>query len=468
MSNLDLLAVNVALPDIGRAFHGAGLNYLSWVLNAYAIVFASLLVVGGRLFDRYGHRIGFLLGIVMFTGSSALCAVAGNVGWLVGARIAQAAGAAILLPTSLAILLATAPAERRGRVIRIWSAVGAMAVALGPVIGGLLTEASWRWVFLINLPVGVLAFAAGSRVLPAERRHEREPVPDLLGAAVLTAAVGCLSLGLVESDSWGWTSPAILASLSAVPVLLALFLRRSARHRAPVIELPILRLLPFSTATAILLVFSVSLVGMLLAVSLWCQDVWGYPALKTGLAMAPGPLIVPPMAILAGPLARRIGNGPVSALGNLLFGAGLLYWALRWGVTSGYAADMLPGYLVGGAGIGLALPTLTAAGATALPPGRLATGTGILTMARQVGAVVGVAVLVVIVGAQHALPAVQGAFRHSWYAMAATELAAALACLAMSRALGVRQSPRDQGATRAREPASTETSIHVPVRKSAR
>jgi EmrB/QacA subfamily drug resistance transporter len=454
MSNIDLLAVNVALPGIGRAFHGVGLSSLSWVLNAYAIVFAALLVVAGRSFDRYGHRVGFLLGMVTFTGSSALCAVAGNVGWLIGARILQATGAAVLMPTSLAILLATTPAQRRGRVIRTWSAVGAMAVALGPVIGGLLSEASWRWVFLINLPVGVFALAAGSRALPAEGRRGREPFPDLLGAVLLTAAVGCLALGLVESDSWGWTSPAILASLSAVPVLLALFLRRSARHRAPVIELPVLRLLPFSTATAVLLMLSVSLVGMLLAVSLWCQDVWGYSALKTGLAMAPGPLAVPPMAMLAGPLARRIGNGPVAAFGNLLFGIGLLYWALRWGVTSGYAADMLPGYLIGGAGIGLALPTLTAAGATALPPERLATGTGILTMARQIGAVVGVAALVVIIGSPHTLLAAQGVFHHSWYAMAAAELVTACACLAVPRASG---HPRARGQDAARVP---QTSLH--------
>ena len=441
MSSLDLFVVNVALPDIGRTFHGAGLSYLSWLLNGYAIVFAALLVVAGRLFDRHGHRPGFLLGLAVFTGSSALCAVAANVGWLIGARILQAVGAAILLPTSLALLLAITPAQRRARVVRVWSAVGGAAAALGPVVGGSLVQASWRWVFLINLPVGAVALAAGLRVLPAERRREQGPEPDLLGALMLTAAIGLFALILVEGNAWGWSSPGIIASLAAAPILLALFLVRSARHRAPVVELPMLRLRPFSTATVATLLFAITFAGMLLSVSLWCQNVWGYSALKTGLAMAPGPLMIPPMAALAGPLARRAGNGAVAALGNVLFAAGLLYWALHWGLTSGYAAGMLPGYLIGGAGVGLALPTLTAAGATALPIKRFATGTGILTMARQIGAVLGVAILVLVLGSPRTPFAAQNVFHHGWYEMAAAELVTAVACLAMPRSQGQRRQP---------------------------
>jgi EmrB/QacA subfamily drug resistance transporter len=447
MSNLDLFVVNVALPDIGRTFHDNDLSYLSWVLNGYAIAFAALLVVAGRLFDRHGHRRGFLLGLVVFTGSSAWCAVATNVGWLVSARILQAVGAAVLLPTSLALLLAITPAGRRGRVVRTWSAVGGVAAALGPVVGGLLVQASWRWVFLINLPVGVLALTTGLRVLPADRRREPGPEPDMLGALLLTTAIGLFALGLVEGNAWGWSSSGIIASLAAAPILLALFLRRSGRHRAPVVELPLLRLRPFSAATVAMLLFAVTFAGMLLAVSLWCQNVWGYSALKTGLAMAPGPLMVPPMAAMAGPAARRAGNGAVAAFGNVLFAAGLLYWALHWGLTSGYAAGMLPGYLIGGAGVGLALPTLTAAGATALPIERFATGTAILTMARQIGAVLGVAILVLVLGSARNPLAAQGAFHHGWYEMAAAELVTAIACLAMPRSPGTRPTTGSQSAS---------------------
>jgi EmrB/QacA subfamily drug resistance transporter len=433
MSNLDLFVVNVALPDIGRAFHGASLNSLSWILNAYAIVFAALLVTAGRLFDRYGHRLGFLIGILVFTASSVLCAASDELGWLLAGRVLQAVGAAVLLPTSLALLLVTAPPGRRARVVRAWSAVGGVAAALGPVVGGVLVQASWRWVFLINVPVGVLALITGSRVLPAERRPERGPVPDLLGALLLTAAVGLLALGLIEGNDWGWTSPRVLGSLAATPLLVILFVAQSARHRAPVVELPILRIIPFSAASIATALFAVLFSGMILSASLWCQSVWGYSALRTGLALAPGPLMVPPMAALAGPLARRIGNGAVAALGNLLFGGGVLYWALRTGVATGYTAGMLPGFLIGGVGVGLALPTMTAAGATALPAERFATGTGVLTMARQIGAVIGVAIIVVIIGAPHGLAEAQNAFRHGWYATAGVGVLAAVASLVIPR-----------------------------------
>jgi EmrB/QacA subfamily drug resistance transporter len=459
MSNIDLFVVNVALPDIGRSFHGASLNYLSWVLNAYAIVFAALLVVAGRLFDRYGHRPGFLVGIAVFTASSLLCAASDDVGWLVGGRVLQAVGAAVLLPTSLALLLLVTPPERRGRVVRAWSAVGAVAAALGPVAGGVLVQASWRWIFLINVPVGILALITGWRVLPGQSQREHGSAPDMLGALLLTAAVGLLALGLVEGNNWGWTSSGVLGSLAATPVLLILFLVQSARHRAPIVELPMLRIVPFSAAGVATLLFAVAFAGMILSASLWCQNVWHYSALRTGLALAPGPLMVPPMAALAGRVARRTGNGAVAALGNLLFGAGLLYWALRLGITDGYAAGMLPGFLIGGIGVGLSLPTLTAAGATALPPERLATGTGVLTMARQIGAVIGVAVIVAAVGIPHGPAMVQDAFRHGWYGMAAAGALAAVASLVIPR----RPAAPRAASPRSQVPTSVATSGNAEV-----
>ncbi|HEY3868437.1 MAG TPA: MFS transporter [Actinocrinis sp.] len=432
MSNLDLFVVNVALPDIGRGFHGTGLSLLSWVLNAYAIVFAALLVPAGRLADRRGRRLGFLAGLALFTGSSVLCAAAPSAGWLIAARVLQAVGAAALLPTSLALLLEITPAQRRGRVVRAWSAIGGVSAALGPVAGGLLVQADWRWVFLINVPVGLAALAAGIRVLPRDGAQPG-PRPDLLGALLLTAAIAGLALGLVQGGAWGWGSARITGCLAAAPVLLGLFLARSARHRAPVIELPMLRVGAFGAATVATLLFAVCFAGMILSTSLWCQDAWGYSPLRTGLALAPGPLMVPPLAAAAGPLGRRFGQGPVAALGNLLFGAGLLYMGLRAGFAADYPAELLPGFLIGGVGVGLALPTLTAAGATALPPERLATGTGILTMTRQIGAVLGVAVAVLVTGSPRSAQATETAFRHGWYAMAGFGALAALASLAVRR-----------------------------------
>lgn len=428
VSNLDLLVVNVALPDIGAGFHGASLDSLSWILNAYAIVFAALLVVAGRLADRSGHREGFLAGLAIFTIGSLLCAVAPNIGFLVAARVVQAVGAALSLPTSLALLLVVTPPAKRSPVVRAWSSVGGAAAALGPVLGGLLVTASWRWVFIINVPTGLAALVLGLRVLPRTPGAGRgAPMPDLAGAGLLTVAIAALSLALVEGDDWGWTTPGPLAGFAVAAVLGAAVVLRSARHPAPVVELPMLRIAQFSLATVAATLFTVGFVAMILSIMLWCQNVWHYSALRTGLAFAPGPLMLPPVVVASGPLVRRVGAGPVAAVGCLVLGGGVLSWALLIGPAPHYATEMLPGAVATGIGVGLALPTLVAAMATSLPPQRFATGSGINTMARQIGAVLGVAVLVSILGRPRSAAAAKTAFDHGWVMVAVASVVAAVA-----------------------------------------
>ncbi|MFF1646869.1 MFS transporter [Streptomyces sp. NPDC058240] len=431
--NLDLFIVNVAVPALGDAFDGSSLASLSWVLNAYAIVFAALLVVAGRLADRYGHRRGFLLGLAVFTVASALCAFAPGVGWLVAARALQAVGAAALMPTSLALLLVNTPAERRPRAIRSWAAIGGIAAGLGPVVGGVLVEADWRWVFLVNVPVGVIGLLAGVRLLPDARPHREGPFPDLVGAVLLTLAIGALAFALVKADAWGWSSPRVLVPLLATAVLAAGFWMRSARHPAPVVELPMLRARVFATATLAALLFTVAFAAMLLTSVLWCQQVWGYSAIRTGLAIAPGPLVVPVLAVLSGPVVRRIGAGRTAALGCLLFAAGLAWWAVALDAAPHYASGFLPGMMVTGIGVGFALPTLVGAAAAALPPTRFATGSAVTTMARQTGSVLGVALMVTLLGAPDGPGEALDAFRHSWWAAAATAVLAAFAALTLRR-----------------------------------
>ena len=442
--NLDLFIVNVAIPSIARSFGGADLASLSWVLNAYAIVFAALLVPAGRAADLIGRRAAFLAGMIVFGVASAACAAAPDVWVLVTARVVQAAGAALLMPASLGLLLAAAPADRRVAMIRAWTSVGGVAAALGPVIGGALVAASWHWVFLVNVPVVAAAVAAGLRYLPADSparfsrgarpvpaggaHAEAEALPDAAGALLFTTAVGLLALGIVKAGDWGWTSPALLGSLTAAAVLVAAFAWRSARHPAPVIEPHLLRQPVFATATAANVVFGAAFGAMLLLVTLWCQDVWHWSALRTGLGLAPGPLLVPFFSIAAGPTARRLGPGPVAALGCAAFAAGCGYWRLNLGVAPDYAAQLLPGMLLTGTGVGLALPTLVSAAVSAVPPQRFATGSGIVTMARQVGIVLGVAVLVTVLGrytGAGALPA----FQRATVVLAATAACAGLVAL---------------------------------------
>lgn len=451
--NLDMFIVNVAIPSIARSFSDAGLASLSWVLNGYAIVFAALLVPAGRAADRIGRRAAFLAGMIVFGAASAACAAAPGVWVLVTARVVQAAGAALLMPASLGLLLAAAPDGRRVAMIRAWTSVGGAAAALGPVIGGALVTASWHWVFLVNVPVVAAAVAASLRYLPAGQaprpgrggrpaRAEAglaeaglaeagqveagqagaEALPDVAGAVLFTIAAGLLALGIVKAADWGWTSPALLGSLTAAALLAVAFAWRSARHPAPVIEPHLLRQPVFATATAANVAFGAAFGAMLLMITLWCQDVWHWSALRTGLGVAPGPLLVPFFAIAAGPAARRLGPGPVAVLGCAVYAAGCVYWRLSLALTPDYPAGMLPGMLLTGTGVGLTLPTLVSAAVSAVPPQRFATGSGIVTMARQLGIVLGVAVLVTVLGqatGAGALPAFQ---------RAAVVLAAAAAC----------------------------------------
>lgn len=431
--NLDLFIVNVAVPALGDSFHGSSLASLSWVLNAYAIVFAALLVVAGRLADRYGHRRGFLLGLAVFTAASALCAVAPGVGWLVAARALQAAGAATLMPTSLGLLLVNTPLERRPQAIRGWAAIGGIAAGLGPVIGGLLVEADWRWVFLVNVPVGAVGLVAGARLLPDARPDRGGRFPDLLGAAVLTLAIGALALGLVKAGVWGWGSPQVIGSLVAAIALGGVFWLRSARHGAPIIELPMLRTPALAVATLAALLFTVAFAAMLLTSVLWCQQVWGYSAIRTGLAIAPGPLVVPALAVSSGPVVRRLGAGRTAALGCLLFAVGLGWWAVALDTAPHYATGFVPGMLITGIGVGFALPTLVGAAAAALPPTRFATGSAVTTMARQTGSVLGVALMVTLLATPETPVMALDAFRHGWWAAAATAVLAAATALALPR-----------------------------------
>jgi EmrB/QacA subfamily drug resistance transporter len=422
LASLDLFIVNVALPRIARDFHvGKGLADLSWVLNAYAIVYASLLVLFGRLADRYPRELGFLLGVAVFVAASAACAAASSVGMLVAFRVVQAAGAALLTPTSLGLILASTTPERRHGAVRAWAAVGGLAAALGPVVGGLLVAASWRWVFIVNVPIGLVALAVGWRRLPHVPGHP-VPAPDALAAVLITAGVGVLTLGLVKGGSWGWASAETIGVLAGACVALALFAVHAMRHRNPLIERELFRLRPFTGASIAALLFSAAFGAMLLSLVLWEQDVWGWSALRTGLAVAPGPLMVPVFSVLAGRLIPRLGAGALIAAGSTIFAAGVGWWALAAGLHPDYAGDMLGGMLLTGIGVGLALPTMIATGAASLPPQAFATGSAVVTMLRQIGLAIGVAVLIAVLGSPRTPAGALAAFQRGWVVIAAISL----------------------------------------------
>src|ERR1700729_1786421 len=235
MSSLDLFIVNLAFPYIGREYAGTSLSSLSWVLNGYTIVFAAVLVPAGRWADRVGRLRLFVAGLAVFSLGSLLCGLAPGVPELIGARVIQAAGAGLMVPASLSLLLAVVPAPARARAIGTWSPIAAIGAALGPVIGGSLVQLSWRWVFWINLPVGVAAILLAGRVVPESKDDEVRGRPDVIGAALLAASVGLIALALVKAPGWGWGSASFIGLLLASLACGAAMIVRSDRHHSPVI-----------------------------------------------------------------------------------------------------------------------------------------------------------------------------------------------------------------------------------------
>ena len=397
MSSLDLFIVNIAFPSISRHFGGASLGSLSWVLSGYAIVFAALLVPAGRWADAFGRKRAFLLGLGIFVLASAACAAAPSVDALVAARIVQAGGGALMLPTSLGLMLPEFEADKRHVAIGVWAATGGIAAASGPPLGGLLVQADWRWVFLVNVPVGLAALGFGLRVL-AERREPDTGRPDLLGAGILIVAVGALVVAIVKGQEWGWASGRVLALLIAAAVLLPGIWWRSQRHPTPIVEPSMLKVRSFGLAVGGSILFFAAFGAMLLSGVLFLTDVWHEPVLTAGLMLFPGPAMATAFSIPSARLGARFGYRLPGVVGALVFAAGSVWYITQTGGHPAYLSEYLPGAIVSGAGVGLVIPTLTGAGASSLAPERFATGAAVLTMGRQIGAALGVAILVAVLG----------------------------------------------------------------------
>jgi EmrB/QacA subfamily drug resistance transporter len=432
VASLDLFIVNIAFPSIKQDFGGTSDATLSWVLNAYAIVMAALLVPAGRIADLLGRKRLFLAGLVTFVGASALCAAAPGPGFLIAARCLQAIGGATLMPTSLALLLAEFPAKQRALAVAVWSATGAVAAAAGPPIGGVLVQASWRWVFLVNLPIGMLMAYLASRVLSESRDPEGKHFPDLVGAATLAAASSALMLGIVKGPEWGWVDLRTEGLLAASAVLFAAFVYRCLTHPSPVIELGLFRARAFVMANVAGTLFFAAFGAMLLGSVLFLSRVWHEGVFTAGLQITPGPVTAALFAVPATLLAARIGQRTVAAIGSLLFVAAGVWWISHMTLQPNYATAFLPGWIIGGIGVGFVIPTLAAAAAASLPPARFATGSAVYGMTRQFGIALGVAVLIAVLGTPSGAQ-VLGAFRTGWEVIAGIAFASAIAAASIGR-----------------------------------
>lgn len=426
---LDLSIVNVAFPSIEASFPGAGTSTLSWVLTAYSVVFGALLLGAGRIADRSGRRRTFLTGLGVFTLGSLLCGIATSPGLLIAGRVVQAVGAALLMPSSLALLLSATAEQARTTAVAMWGGISALAVACGPSIGAVLVEAGgWRWAFLVNLPVLAVAAIATTRVVPESSAGG--PRPDVAGIALVTVAVASLALAITQGPDWGWSSVGVLGSFAAAAVTGSLTVRRARRHPAPAVDLRILSNRTVAVANAGTVLYAIGFFAMLLANVLFLTSVWGWSTLAAGLAVTPGPLVVAALSRSTGRLAGRVGFRPVLVVGGLVFAAAQLWSAAMVPLDPDYLRWWLPQTLVTGLGVALTFPVLSAAAVAGLPPASFGVGGAMNQTARQIGAVLGVAVLVAVLGDPSSPAQALDRFQAAWLVCAAASVGSALLALA--------------------------------------
>jgi len=400
MAQLDLFIVNVALPALSKSFSDSGLNDLSWVLNAYAIAFAALLVPMGRLADHLGRRRFLLIGVAVFAIASAVCAAAPSLPVMIIGRVAQAVGGAMIVPTSLGLLYPSFPKREHSRVVGIWAAVASVAAASGPTVGGLLVRVDWRLIFLINIPIGLATIVGGLIFLPEIRSDKNARLPDALSAVALVASVALLTFATVQSSVWGWSSASTVGLLAGAAAAGLITVWRTLVHPHALIEARLFQSRQFTTATIALFLFFLAFAAWLLVTVLLLEDVWHYSALRTGLAIAPGPVSAAVFGINAGRITGRFGRRAPAITGTLLFAAAGVFWLLATAAHPDYLAGMLPGLILGGSGVGLTQAPLFGTAST-LPADRATTGSAVLNMARQVGSAIGVAILVTLLASGH-------------------------------------------------------------------
>ena len=393
---LDATIVNVALPHIQTSL-GFTSASLPWVINAYTLVFAGFLLLGGRMGDLLGRKRLFLVGLVIFTAASFLNGISTSSGELIGFRALQGLGAALISPAALSIISTTfAEGKERSRALGVWAAIAIGGSAVGLVLGGALTQAfSWRWIFFVNVPVGILAFVAALRLVPESKDEHAHQGYDLAGAVTVTGGLMLLVYGLVNSAQHGWGSTVTIVSFVVAFVLLASFVLIESRSKEPLVRLSIFRVRSLSAANVVMFLVMSGLFAMFFFNSLYIQRVLGYGPLKAGLAFLPFTAGVMLSAGLASGLAPRIGVRPVAAVGMVLTVIGMVLFA-RMPVDGSYATDVLPGMIVGSLGMGAIFMPLTLVATTGLEDEDQGLASGLFNTSQQVGGALGLAILTTI------------------------------------------------------------------------
>jgi EmrB/QacA subfamily drug resistance transporter len=398
MIMLDNTIVNVALPSIQRDLE-IGISELEWVFNGYALTFGVLMLTGGKLADLMGRRRIFIVGLVVFTVASLFCGLATSAGWLIGARVLQGVGSALMNPATLSIITATFPPRQRGMAIGIWAGVAAMALAIGPLVGGLITQhIGWNWIFFINVPVGILAIIVTRLVVDESRDTSAEQRLDLPGLLASGVGLFALTYALIEANSYGWTDPVIVGLFGLAAVSLTVFVVLEMRQRVPMLDLSLFRNGTFAGANSVMLLVGLAMFGVFFYNSLFIQNVMGFSAVQTGATFLPMTMLIILIAPAAGKFSDRVGSRWLMGGGMMLLSLSLFTFS-RLDAASDFW-DLLPGLLVGGVGMGLVMTPTTAAAMGSVPVDKAGVGSAVLNSMRQVGGSLGIAVMGAIVASQ--------------------------------------------------------------------
>ena len=402
---LDGTIVNIAIPHI-ESYFDTSFSNIEWVMNAYILVFAVLLVPMGRFGDLWGRRKLFVAGMVLFTLGSLACGLAPSIYLLIAFRVLQGIGGAAMMPSTLSIIATVFPPHKRGAAMGVWGGVSGLASGLGPVLGGIILQyitwptvtGSWRWIFLVNIPVGVVGVILALRIVPESKNPTAVETLDLPGVGLLSASLFCLTFALVEGQKYGWTSAIILGLFAVAAVAFALFYWREHRVHQPLIDFSLFRSVNFAAGNATGLLLSAAMMGAFFTIPIFLQSVLGFSAIKAGLVMAPMSVVIIFAAPLAGVLSDRLGSKWIVAAGMFVLALGLAWMA---GLVPGVAKispattslSLLAPFLISGVGIGLAVAPVTSAVMATAPRDRVGNASGVLSTMRQVGSLMGIAIL---------------------------------------------------------------------------
>lgn len=392
MVSLEITIIALAFPQIQEAFPDTSEATLSWVITAYNIGVASLLLLSGWWADNAGRKKVFLIGLLAFAAGSLLAGVAWSAPVLIGSRVLQSIGGAIQYPAGLALLLSAFPPEKRPSAIGVWGAMGALAAALGPSLGGLLVEAfGWRSIFVINVPVAVAAAIAGSRWLEESRLPDVPARVDVIGVPLASLGIGAVLLGVVQAESFGVGSPVMVGAILVGLAMVVAFLVRSRRHPHPLFDLGLFSIRTYAIANALTVLFVMAFFSWLVTMPTFIQEEWGWSVLRTGFAIAPGPLVAMVFSMRAGHVAERIGAAPILAIGGFAGMAGLLLQRAVFDGTPDYVVELLLPNLLIGVAAGCSFSMLVAAAMSEVPPAQFGMAGAGRTTIFQLGVAAGVA-----------------------------------------------------------------------------